>query len=140
MLERIKQRMDPDDPSRANSETREKELADVSGISEAANSSNDLGHEPDMTGNDLIDDSEAMSSSELETEMELGSDVHGYPENVPIRSDCVYDPDEIVCMHCWLHYRRTSTRFSDEASSVDEYSSSEDESSDDEFSPYHIHS
>ena len=140
MLERIKQRMDPDDPSRTNSEMRDKEHADVSGISEAADSSNDRGHKPDMTGNVIFNHSEALPRSESESNVELGSDVHGYPETVPIRSDCVYDEEEVVCMNCWLYYRRTGTRFEVEDSSIDEYASSEDESSDDGFSPYHIHS
>ena len=140
VLERIKQRTDPDDPSRSHLETRGRKHADVDGISEATNRSNDRGHEPDLTGDVIFDDSEAFSGSESASEVELGSDVHGYPENVPIQSDCMYDSDEVVCMDCWLHYRRSGTRFKFEDSSVDEYPSSEEGSSDDEFSPYHIHS
>ena len=140
VLERIKQRIDPDYPSRNESETRGNENADVGGISEAATSSSGRGHEPDLIGNTPIDNREASSSLGSESRSELSLDVHGYPERVSIRSDCVYDEEEGICIDCWLHYRRTGTRFQVEDSSMDDYSSSEDESSDEEFSPYLIHS
>ena len=139
LLERIKQRIDPDDPFRRVSGVDETQISNIRSGMEA---SNDSDHEPDISGsvspNEFNDD--VGSEAEFELEVHLGSDAHGYPENVPICSDCVYGPNEIVCMDCWLRYRRTGTRFEVEDSSMDEYPSSEDESSDDEFSPYLIHS
>ena len=138
LLERMKQGIDPDNPSWSDSGVDETQVPDIrSEVEESSHS----GHEPDIPGNTLLDDSndEFWPDLESESEVELGSDVHGYPENVPVRSDCMYGPDELVCMDCWLHYRRNGTRFIDEDSSIDKYSSSEDESLD-EFSPYHIHS
>lgn len=153
MLERIKQRIDPDDPGQTDSQEGEKENTDVRKIAETASSSDDPTHEPDTTGNVLlVDSNELFSESDSKSESELEEDVHGYPAMVPIRSDCVYAPNEVICVDCWLHYRRTGTRRpplpwkrrfaidTDDDASSDEYSSSGDESSEDEFSPYHIHS
>ena len=153
MLERIKQRIDPDDPGQTDSQEGEKENTDVRKIAETASSSDDPTHEPDMTGNVLlVDSNELFSESDSKSKSELEEDVHGYPAMVPIRSDCVYAPKEVICVDCWLHYRKTGTRRpplpwkrrfaigSDDDASLDEYSSSGDESSEDEFSPYHIHS
>ena len=141
MLERIKQGIDPDNPSWGDSEVDESQIPDIrSEVEESSHS----GHGPDIPESALLeysnDEFGSETESELESEVGLGSDVHGYPENVSIRSDCMYGPYEIVCMDCWLHYRKTGTRLKSKATPRDEYCSSEDESSDDEFSPYHIHS
>ena len=136
LLERIKQRIDPDDPFWRDSGVDETQISNIKSGMEA---SNDSDHEPDIPGSVSLDDTIDKFQLELESGVELGFDVHGYPENVPIQSDCIYDPDEIVCMECWLYYRWTGTRFEVEDSWMDECPS-EDESSDDEFSPYHIHS
>ena len=130
LLERIKQRIDPDSPAQADTEVSKNAIADYRSITEAASSSNDT--RPVL--NELS--SESGSKSGLE------EDIHGYPSTIPIRSDCVYDWDETICMSCWHYYRQTGTRFVgglDDGSSLDEYSSSEDESSEDEYSPYLIH-
>ena len=139
LLERIKQRIDPDDPFGSDSGVDEMQIPDSRSEVEG---SKDSGHEPEISRTVPLDDSndEVWSESEFESELELGHDVHGYPETVSIRSDCVYDEEDVVCMDCWLHYRRMGYRFRAADASVDEYSSSEDESSDDEFSPYLIHS
>ena len=141
LLERIKQRIDPDDPFRSDPGVDETQISNIRSGMEA---SNDSDHEPGISGSvsldEFKDDVRSEAKFESESEVELGSDVHGYPENVPIQSECMYGPNETVCMDCWLHYRRTGTRFKVEDSPIDEHPSSEDESSDDEFSPYHIHS
>ncbi len=150
LIERIKQRIDPDHPAHADSDLDETEDAGVRSIGEAASSSNDLVHEPDITGNvPLVDPNELLSESEPEpepepeSEPELEGDIHGYPEMVSIRSGCVYAPDEVVCMDCWRRYRQTghrSVKAAEDDSSLDETTSSRDESSQDEYSPYLIHS
>lgn len=144
LLERIKQRIDPDSPAQADSQDGERDNADVRSIAEAASSSNDLAHEPDTTGHDGV-------SSESESEPEL-EDSHGYPAMISIRSDCVYPPHEVICVDCWLHYLKTGTprpphpgkrRFTGlykTDSSIYNHSSSGDEVSEDEYSPYLIHS
>ncbi|MCJ1264901.1 hypothetical protein MMC22_004776 [Lobaria immixta] len=144
LLERIKRRIHPDSPTQHDSEARETENADLGGVVEAASSSSHLAQEPDVTENaPFVDLSELRSESESEWESESGSefefegDIHGYPATVPIQSDCVYARHEVICMDCWIHYIRTGTR---RPPHVDEYSPSIEESSEDEFSPYFIHS
>lgn len=165
LLERIKQRIDPDRPEQAASEVDETENADVRNIAEPTSSSNNLAHGTYTTETLLLDAlNELSSESELEQEPGLASepesekeseedeDVHGYPETISIRSECIYDWNEVVCVDCWLRYRRTGTRpppgarkrrfalYFDDDSPLDEYSPAGDESSEDEYSPYLIHS
>ena len=139
LLERIKQRIDPDDPFQRDSGVDETQTSNIRSGMEA---SNDSDHELDISGSVSLDEfkDDVGSEAEFKSEVQLGSGVHGYPENVPIRSNCMYRRNDFLCMDCWLHYRRTGTRFEVEDSSIDEHASSEEESSDDEFSPYHIHS
>lgn len=155
LLERIKRRLDPDSPAQHDSEARETENADLGGVVEAASSSSHLAQEPDVTENapfvDLSElpsesESEWESESESESESEFEGDIHGYPATVPIQSDCVYAREEVICMDCWVYYIRTGTRGPPHRTGtrrpphVDEYSPSIDKSSEDEFSPYLIHS
>lgn len=152
LLERIKRRIHPDTPAQEDSEARETENADLGGIVEAASSSSDPVQEPDVAENvpfvNLSElPSESEPESEFESESEFKEDIHGYPATVSIRSDCVYARDEMICMDCWRHYIRTGTRGltpvcsdDDGDSSLDEDSPSIDESSEDEYSPYLIHS
>ena len=138
LLERIKQRIDPDNPFRSDPVVDETKISNIRSETEA---SNDPDHEPDSSGSVSLEfNDDVGSEAEFGLKVHVGYDVHGYPENVSIQSDCVYDEKEVVCMDCWLHYRRTGTRFEVEDSLIDEHSSSEEESSDDEFSPYLIHS
>ncbi|CAD6593136.1 MAG: hypothetical protein ASARMPREDX12_006859 [Alectoria sarmentosa] len=154
LLERIKQKIDPDSPAQADSELSVTKNADVRSIAEATSSSDDLAHGSDTTETLPLDDLNELSSElESEEEPELASkpesekeseeeDVHRYPETISIRSECIYDWDEVVCVDCWLHYRQTGHRFaphSDDDRSLDEYIASGDESSEDEYSPYLIH-
>lgn len=153
LLERIKRRLDPNSPAQHDSEAREPENADLEGIVEAASSSSNLAQEPDVTENapfvdlsELPSESESEWESESESESEFEGDIHGYPATVPIQSDCVYAREEVICMDCWIYYIRTGTRGPPHRTGtrrpphVDEYSSSIEELSEDEFSPYLIHS
>ena len=155
LLERIKQRQVPDTPAKDDSEVYAKENADPARITESAISSSDQAYKPDITGDaPFVDLSELPSEPESESESELESeeDAHGYPATIPIRSDCVYARHEVICMDCWLHYRQTGTRkpphnrkgrfviYVDENSRLNEHFTSGDVSSEDEYSPYHIHS
>ena len=52
--------------------------------------------------------------------------------------DCAYGREEVVCMTCWVHYKETGHRFT-QSDYEDEESGNTDESSDDGFSPFMIH-
>ena len=155
LLERIKQGMDPDNPILIDSRMGGSESADITSINEDASGSSSLAHKPDITGNVPIVDVHKLSSksdSRLESEVVLKDDVHGHPATIPVQSDCVYAPHEVICVDCWLHYRHTGTRRSPrpwkrhfarddgDETSLDKCFSSGDESSEDDFSPYLIHS
>ena len=75
-------------------------------------------------------ESDSISGFQYETEV----DPHSYPPMVSLWSDCMYREDEYVCMDCWLHYVRTGTRWSPDANSE-----GDDDESEDEISPFHIH-
>ncbi|MCJ1451865.1 hypothetical protein MMC28_002205 [Mycoblastus sanguinarius] len=142
LLERIEQRIHPDSPASTGPEAGEKENADSGSIREAASSPSDPTYKPDTTGDvPLVKLEELPSDPDSESESEEGTS--GYPAMISIRSECMYSRHEVVCMECWLHYKRTGTRRNrvsqdlgaDEDSSGNEYSSLRDDSSEDEYSP-----
>lgn len=138
-LERIKKRMHPENLIRPISEIDDEENADSGNMVGAASSLRDPNPPPDTTGNVPVVDLDMLPS-----ESDSGECSSGYPATISLQSDCIYSRYEIVCMDCWLHYKRTGTRrqppSTGEDSSENGYSSPEDDSSDDEFSPFHIHS
>lgn len=129
LLERIKRGIDPYVLAESSSEVDDEESAEDASIAGAVSNTNASTNldksrsevDPD-SGSDLQSQSNPESESELESESRagsrwpsrsefgLGTDPHGYPTVISIRSDCVYDEDEIVCMNCWLFYVRTGTR------------------------------
>lgn len=123
LIERIKQGLDPDDPAQAGSEVGEEEDADLGSIVEAATSSSDVS----------LDDLNELSSDPEE-------DTHGYPAAVSIRSDCIYARHELLCMDCWLHYRRNGTRRTPQDWNQGFATDAGEDSSLDEYSPFLIHS
>jgi len=122
-IERIKQGLDPDNPAHASSEVDEEEDADLGSIAEAASSSSDVS---------LTELSKLSSDSE--------EDTHGYPATVSIRSDCIYAEHEMICMYCWLHYRRNGTRRPPYNRNQGFVTDADEDSSLDEYSPFLIHS
>ena len=84
-------------------------------------------------------------------ESPTGPDSHGYPNTISPESYCMYKPQEILCMRCWLHYIDNGAWFpwidrsfgsvyskradEDEAARKEEKKKQEE----DEFSPFHIH-
>ena len=131
MAERIKQGLDPENLTLASPGVGEVDSADVSRATMVKCCSSDLALEHNTTKNVSPADLKDLPS---ESESE---DSHGYPAMIQVQSECIYDRDEVVCMDCWLHCLRTGTRGPSEEES---YPLSEDESSEDEFSPFHIHS
>ena len=137
LLERIKQRLDPDNPAHTVSELVGVESADVHSIGEDEYSFCEFTHKSD-TPAEISPASLDVVSPELE---EFWEGAHGYPAMVDIRSDCIYGRDEVLCMCCWLDYVKFGTR----RSSRPQHSWSRDldageDSSDDDFSPFLVHS
>jgi len=121
----------PDSPTQAGSGVEEEENADSGSIAEAASSSSDRS---------IADPSELSSDSDEE-------DIHGYPATVSIRADCVYAKDEMICMKCWVHYRKHGTRqplnykqVRAQRKAVRNATKAGEDSSMDEYSPFLIHS
>ena len=124
-LERIKHGINPENPDQNGREEIQITSTNLQGASEATY----LAHQAESLNNSNHLDLEESLATEL--------DVHAYPPTVSIRSDCIYAANEIICAKCWLHYLQTGTR--KKTLSLDEHSVSDDEPSEDEFSPYLIH-
>ena len=114
-LERIKAGLHPYDPALAESEVNEKESGDLANIEEAA----------------------------FEAEPKLEDDTTGeYSAMTSLGPKCLYGKHEIVCEDCWLYYERSGTRrqaLAGENISEDAESSSSDDSSECDYSPFLIH-
>ena len=123
-LERIKHGIDPYYSSaEATSEVDEEESAESRSIAESGDNANDPTNVDDVNS-EMEAESETGSVSELESgwesewqpewqpEWDPGeSDPHVYPTTISLESDCVYCPDEVICMNCWLFYIETGTRY-----------------------------
>ena len=96
------------------------------GALRSQNEDNDVSASPESTKLTTGDDTEGSaseSSGSSTTNMEFG-----------------YGRDEQVCMECWLHYQRTGLRYQDSPRTrYVEASLDTDESSEDDYSPFHIH-
>ena len=133
LIERVKQGIYFDNPAGTGSKVSEMKSADVVSIVKPAIGSGDLVVERDTTGNVSLD-----NLDELLHEPGSEEDSQGYPAMISIRSECIYAREEHVCMKCWLQYRRTGTRRLPHARKGD-FDAGED-SSEDEYSPFLIHS
>ena len=165
-LERIRQGLDPDTPVQDEYEANDAELTGFAISTSSLGSPNDLADETYGIEDGALD-SDTVSSSDADPELAqrpyrlLRGDPHGYPKMVSLLAECVYCRHEFICMECWLHYVRTGTRGKtgrwkrgypawavSHSSSTDSFTSddesldprsAEDEASEDEFSPYLIH-
>ena len=140
LLERIKERKHPYDPVSAVSEFDEDDNVDFGSLGEATCGSTDLTPALDTTGNDTLFNPNEVPAEEVS---DSEADASDNSATTPIGSVCLYGKLEIVCMECWLHYTRTGSRRQparNESLSKNEDSSSSDESSECEYSPYLIHS
>ena len=141
LLQRIKGGVHPYEPVTAVSEVDEDENVDLGSLGEAACGSTDLTPELDATGNITLSNlDEVPTELELESEPVSEADTSEYSAPTPIGSVCLYSKHDLVCMKCWLHYKRTGTRGPREDLSESEDSSSSDDSSECEYSPFLIHS
>ena len=138
LLEMFKEKRHPKSPAPADSEAGEKEGADSGSNGEAvSSSSSNLLHDSDTMGDVPLD-----NLDETPLEPESKDDTSKYSVTTQIGSGCLYSKDELVCIDCWLHYERTGTRAPPRAIKVlseTEDSSSSDDSSENEYSPYLIH-
>lgn len=112
-----------------------KEEEELVTTGDTTSSRGDLNHEPDATGNvPLVNLDDLASGSELE------DDISEYSGMTPTQSDCLYGKHEVVCMDCWLYYKETGHRFSPGAwTHMLQDSDTDEDSSEDEFSPLHVH-
>ena len=119
-LERIKHGIDPYYSSaEATSKVDEEESVEDRNIAESGDNTNDPTNVNNVNS-EMEAESETGSvlelksgwKSEWQPEWTLGdSDPHVYPATISLESDCVYYPDEIICMNCWLFYIETGTRY-----------------------------
>lgn len=132
LLDMFREGLHPYDPAPAGSEVGNEENADRGSVAEAlTSSSSNPSQNPKFEENGPLD-----SLDELASEPGSEDDISESSATKSIRSDCLYGKHEIVCMNCWLHYKRTRTRGPPEY----EDSSSSDDPSENEYSPYLIHS
>ena len=137
LLDQIRERRNPRDPTLADSDVND---AGLDSYGEDVRSSSDVTQHSDTTGK--------IPCAELDNlpcELESEDDSSEYSGTKSVLSDCSYKWDEVVCMRCWIHYKSTGHRLTqdcctDEEVSEVEDSSSDDEASDCEYSPFHIHS
>ena len=132
IVERIRTRLHPYDPTVIVFEgTEENDDNELPSQSISDEDENKISAKSDTEEDD----------DKLASESESEEDTSEYRRRGPINSKCLYDKREVVCMDCWLYYARTGTRkLPVEELSEDEEPASDDDSSEDEFSPFHIHS
>ena len=149
-LERIRQGLDPDLPVQDDSEANDTELTGLATLTDTLGSPYELADETYGIGDDALD-SGTLSPSATDPELGFWSfreSPHRYPRMVSLLADCVYDRHEIICMNCWRHFVWSGTRRQPSwkrdfpawlISNPSPIGSMEDEASEDEFSPYLIH-
>ena len=114
----------------------------------------------EFTSSDLernaIEDSSLNDPSDALSALDLGAESDGsgwsvldrdigprrYPSSIFIRADCLYGCHEVVCMDCWLYYDRNGTRRPpplNEELDLDTHTLQSNELSEDEYSPFHVH-
>ena len=136
LLDTFKHGLHTHDPAPAGSDVGDKGNADRGSVAEAlTSSSSDPTPKPNVTENHPLD-----SLDELPSGLGSKDDISEYYATTLIGSNCLYGEYETVCMDCWLHYERTGTRGPPEDLWETEDSSSSDDSSENEYSPYLIHS
>ena len=134
LLDNLKERRYHEDPAPPGPEVAEEEDADRGNAGETVSSnSSDPTYEPDITWN--------VPLVNLEEESESEEDGSKQRTTTSLRSDCMYDIHELVCIKCWLHYEATGTR---QTSRVRKFVlqdvSTDEDSSENEYSPFLIHS
>ena len=133
LLERVKEGLYPYDPTPTNSKVNEDENANLRSVGDAPSSLIDVTLLPDTTENDPLGNlHEVLSESEPEDHNSQHSDIS--------QTELDYGKHEAVCIGCWLSYEETGIRgLLNDLHNGRNTSLSED-SSENEYSPFHIHS
>ena len=133
LLERIKKGLYRNDPARTNSKVNEDQNADLGSVEDATSSSTDLIFKLDVT----VDDTSG-SLDEVLSELELEDDISEHSEIAQIQLD--FGKHEAVCIECWLSYKWTGIRGLLVDLHNGKVTSLSDDSSESDYSPFHIHS
>lgn len=135
-LDTLKEGLQPYHPVPAGSEVGDNGNAEPGSTGEIVRtSSSDRIHEPYTTQNHPLN-----KLDELHCQSRSEDDTSEYSAMTSIASECDYGKHEFVCMDCWVHYEETGTRGPPEDLSENEDFSPSDEASEDEYSPFLIHS
>ena len=126
LLERIKEGLYLYDPAPTNSKVNEDENADLRSVGDATSSLIDLTLLPDTTADNVL------SESKLEDHTSEHSEI------AQIELD--FGRHEAVCYACWRCYEQTGIRGLLKDLHNRENTSASDDSSESEYSPFHIHS
>ena len=147
LLERIRTRPHPCDLAGLHSEVLgDEDTEEEDNLLEPASSDfeRDTIESASLNDPDVLSasESESESGSTIESHLIHEADPHRYPNSVSVQSDCMYGRYEIVCMDCWLYYVRNGTRGpppsdGEQDSGVNTLQS--DGLSEDEYSPFHVH-
>lgn len=133
LLETIKEGLYPYDPAPTKSKVNEEQNADLHSVRDAPGSLTDLPLLPDTTEDDPLRDlDEVLSESEMEDDTSEHSEI--------AQTELDYGKHEAVCVDCWLSYKRTGTRGLLKDLHNRKNTSLSDDSSESEYSPFHIHS
>lgn len=136
LLDMFKEGLNPYDPAPAGSEVDNEENADRGSIAVALTSSSS-----NPSQKSVFEENGSLDSlDELASESGSEDDTSEYCATTSTGPDCLYGKHEVVCMVCWLHYEQTGTRGPPEDLPEKKDSSSSDDSSENEYSPYLIHS
>ena len=133
LLEKIKKGLYLYDPAPTKSNVNEDENADLHSVGNAHNSLTDLTSLADTTEDDSLG-----NLGEVLSELRLKDHTIEHSEISQIELD--YGKDETVCDYCWLSYKRTGIRGLRKALPNRKNTSLSDDSSENEYSPFHIHS
>ena len=133
LLERIKEGLHPFNPAPTNRRVNEDGIVDLRSVEDAPGSLTDLTLLPNTTEDDPL-----RNLDEVLPESKLEDHTSEYSEIAQIELD--YGKHEAVCNDCWLSYQRTGIRglLKDEHNRKN--TSLSDDSSESEYSPFHIHS
>ena len=133
LLKTIKERLYPYDPAPTSSKVNEEQNADLHSVRDAPGRLTDLTLLPDTREDDLLGNLDEGLS-----ELELEDHTSEHSETAQIELD--YGKHEVVCVDCWLSYKRTGIRGLLKDLDNRKNTSLGDDSSESEYSPFHIHS
>ena len=133
LLERIQEGLHPYDPAPTNSKVNEDEKADLRSVRDAPSSLTNLTLLPNTAEDDPLGNLDEASS-------ELGLKDHTSERIEISQTELAYGKHEAVCYDCWLSYERTGIRGLRKNWYKRKNTSLSDDSSESDYSPFHIHS